>query len=101
MTKYQKYLKFLFHRNPYQLTCLPNGLSWDRIEFTKLLQLQPVFLKKLLIATAAYNKVLDSFGFLVCPENTFHEVPFLTNFVANLENITISLFDVKKQKIRS
>ena len=76
------------------MTFLPNGLSSDPKKFTKLLKPSFVFLRKLLVATAASNdnfftyspnfrkceftkrcvKLLDSLGFIVYPEKS---VPLL------------------------
>ena len=38
LPEHQKYLKFYFTGNPYQFTCLPNGLCSDPRKFTKLLK---------------------------------------------------------------
>lgn len=70
------------------MTFLPNGLSSDPKKFTKLLKPSIVFLRKLLVATAASSDnlftceftkrcvKLDSLGFIVYPEKS---VPLLQN----------------------
>ena len=125
LPEHQKYLKFFFRGKLYQFTCLPNGLSSGPRKFTKLLKPTLSFLRKLLIAIAAYIddlftcsssfkkcefnvkrcvEVLDSLRFIVHPEKSV-SVPTkcieYLGFIINSENMTISLSDRKKEKIRS
>ena len=125
LPEHQKYLKFFFRGRLYQFTCLPNGLSSGPRKFAKLLKPPLSFLRKLLIAIVAYIddlftcsssfkkcefnvkrrvEVLDSPGFIVHPEKSVF-VPTKCieyfRFIINSENMTISLSDIKKEKIRS
>ena len=124
LPEHQKYLKFFFRGKLYQFTCLPNGLSSGPRKFTKLLKPPFSFLRKLLIAIAAYIddfftcsssfkkcefnvkrcvEVLDSLGFIAHPEKSVFVptkcIEYL-GFIINSENMTISLSDIKKEKIR-
>ena len=122
LPEHQKYLKFFFRGKLYQFTCLPNGLSSGPRKFTKLLKPTLSFLRKLLIAIAAYIddlftcsssfkkcefnvkrcvEVLDSLRFIVHPEKSVFVptkcIEYL-GFIINSENMTISLSDRKKGK---
>ena len=125
LEEHQKYLKFLFGGKLYQFTCLPNGLCSGPRKLTKLLKAALAYLHKRLTNMAAYIddlftcspsyvkceqnikcsiNLLESFRFIIHPEKSLFVparciIEYLA-FVLNSQYMTISLSDVKKEKIK-
>ena len=124
LEKHQKYLKFFFGGKLYQFTYLANGLCSGPRKFTKLLKAPLAYLHKRLINIAAYIddlftcspsyvkceqnikcsiNLLESLGFIIHPEKSLFVptrcIEYL-GFVLNSQSMTISLSDVKKEKIK-
>ena len=121
LKEHQKYLKFLFGGKLYQFICLPNALCSGPRKFTKLLKAPLAYLHKRLINIAVYIddlftcspsyvkckqnvkcsiNLLESLGFIIHPLFVPRRCFEYLGFVLNSQSMTISLSDVKKEKMK-
>lgn len=121
----RRLLRFLWEGKDYQFSCLPQGLSSSPRIFTKLLKPVYAYLRKkgytivgyiddsILIAESKEKlqkaideslTLLDGLGFTIHPEKSViyptQQIEFL-GFLLDSTNMTVSLIDRKKEKIKT